>query len=87
MFKEREGNVIGSRDKEDRVVLLPLDLIRAEVFYPQQREIIQTNKTCEALAMQAAATILAEFCDERKATSAYLSESCGSEKPSQGVFS
>ena len=75
MFEEKEGHVVGSWDKDDCVV--PYDLIRCEVFYPERMEVIQTSKICETLAVEAAATMLAEFCDKRKATSAYLSEACG----------
>ena len=75
MFEEKEGNVVGSTDEEDRVV--PYDLIRCECFYPERIEIVQTGKICETLAVEAAATFLAEFCNKSKATSTYLSEVAG----------
>lgn len=48
-----------------------------EVFYPERIEVIQTAEICKVLAFKAAATLLAEFCNKTKATSAYLSNNCG----------
>ena len=68
MFEERESRVPGSKKK-----LIPLDLIRAELFYPKRKEICQTFKMSVKLAEEAAAVFLVEFRDPKKATSHYLS--------------
>ena len=72
MFEEKLGNiVVNSKDEEDKV--LPYDEIRAAVFYPNRKDIIQTDTLCRELAVTAATAFLIEFRDERKATSTYLS--------------
>eukprot|EP00956_Cyclotella_meneghiniana_P008423 scaffold11328_cov66-Cyclotella_meneghiniana.AAC.8 len=72
MFEEKLGNVVvNSKDDEDKV--LPYDEIRAAVFYPNRKDIIQTDELCRELAVTAATAFLVEFRDESKATSNYLS--------------
>eukprot|EP00956_Cyclotella_meneghiniana_P019144 scaffold32561_cov32-Cyclotella_meneghiniana.AAC.5 len=72
MFEKKLGNVVvNSKDDEDKV--LPYDEILAAVFYPNRKDIIQTDELCRELAVTAATAFLVEFRDESKATSNYLS--------------
>ena len=52
MFERKTSYVIGSRKEEDQV--LPWDDLRAAVFYPTRKDIIQTNDFCPQLAVEAA---------------------------------
>eukprot|EP00956_Cyclotella_meneghiniana_P011123 scaffold15566_cov34-Cyclotella_meneghiniana.AAC.1 len=72
MFEEKLGNVVENTKSEDDKVL-PYDLIRAAVFYPDRDDIRKTDDLCRELAVTAASAFLIEFRDERKATAQYLS--------------
>ena len=72
MFEEKFGNVVENTKSEDDKVL-PYDLIRAAVFYPDRDDIRKTDDLCRELAVTAASAFLIEFRDESKATAQYLS--------------
>jgi hypothetical protein len=72
MFEEKlSPNISRSTSIDDKV--LPFDQIRAAVFYPDRVDIIQTEKLCKEIGVDAASAFLVEFRDERKATSKHLS--------------
>ena len=75
MFEDRQGCVVGSSCKEDKV--LPWDLLKAQLFYPTRCDIVQSQDDCVELASEAAQVFRREFRDERKATHKYLSEVVG----------
>ena len=58
MFEEMVGTIPESNDR-----VIPGNLIRAELFYPQRKEIRQTHKIAVRLAEEAAAVFLVEFRD------------------------
>jgi hypothetical protein len=60
MFKEKlSPNISRSTSIDDKV--LPFDQIRAAVFYPDRVNIIQTQKLCKEIGVDAASAFLVEF--------------------------
>jgi len=70
-LEEKEGDVVGSSKKEDRV--LAIDEALAEVFWPTLDSNRETTELCIELARGIATTILLELEDTSKATHNYLS--------------
>ena len=52
---------------------LPMDQLNAELFYPQRKENVETNKIVQLMACEVAECILKELHDPGKATSDFLS--------------
>ncbi len=59
-FEEKEGNVIGSRKEEARVLVI--DEAMAELFWPQRIENRQTTEFCWEFAVGVATTLLEGEC-------------------------
>ena len=57
--------------------VLPYDLLRAELFYPQREENKAIDTMCARMAVELATTMLIELRDPHKATSDYLSSAKG----------
>ena len=71
-FEEKEGNVIGSRKEEARVLVI--DEAMAELFWPQRIENRQTTEFCWELAVGVATTLLTELTDPKKSTHNYIND-------------
>jgi hypothetical protein len=70
-FEEKESNPIGSSGIAQRV--LSVDKGTEMLFYPTERQNMQTNKLCSILAAGLALCLILELEDPRKANSDYLS--------------
>jgi hypothetical protein len=70
-FMENECNSIGSSSIAQRV--LSVDKRRKMLFYPTERQNMQTNELCSILAAGLALYLILELEDPRKANSDYLS--------------
>jgi hypothetical protein len=69
-LEEKEGNVIGSRKEDDRV--LAIDEAITELFWPQRMENLQTTEFCWELSVGVATTLLTELTNSKKATHNYI---------------
>ena len=70
MWVKKSGyTVAGPRDEK----VLPVDELRAALFYPSRADIMQTNDLCTELGVVSAMAFLKEFRDTTKATHNYLS--------------
>ena len=70
-MEEKEGNIIGSQKKEDRV--LAINKALAELFWPSLDLNQETTEFCIKLASGAGTTIVMELEDPSKAAHHYLS--------------
>jgi hypothetical protein len=70
-FEEKESNPIGSSSKEERV--LSVDKGTEMLFFPTEKQNMQTNDLCSRLAAGLASCLILELEDPRKANSDYLS--------------
>jgi hypothetical protein len=69
MYEQKVTLTVSGINNDD----LFYDDLRAALFYPTREDIIQTNKFCLELAVEAATVFLKEFRDTTKATHHYLS--------------
>ena len=70
VWVEKSGyTVAGPRDE----TVLPIDELRAALFYPTRADIMQTNDLCSELGVVCSVAFLKEFRDTTKATHNYLS--------------
>ncbi len=69
-LEEKEGNVIGSRKEEVRV--LAIDEAMLELFWLQRMENLQTTEFCWELSVGVATTLLTELADPKKSTHNYI---------------
>jgi hypothetical protein len=69
-FEEKEANPIGSSSKDERV--LSVDKGTEMLFYPTEKQNMQTNDLCSRLAAGLASCLILELEDPRKANSDYL---------------
>eukprot|EP00956_Cyclotella_meneghiniana_P014747 scaffold22205_cov76-Cyclotella_meneghiniana.AAC.14 len=70
MWVKKSGyTVAGPRDEK----VLPVDELRAALFYPSRADIMQTDDLCTELGVVSAMAFLKEFRDTTKATHNYLS--------------
>jgi hypothetical protein len=74
-FEEKECNTIGSSSKSQRV--LSVDKGAEMLFYPTEKQNMQTNELCMTLADGLATYLILELEDPRKANSDYLSAKGG----------
>ncbi len=74
-FEEKECNTIGSSSKSQRV--LSVDKGAEMLFYPREKQNMQTNDLCSTLAAGLATCLILELEDPRKANSDYLSAKGG----------
>jgi hypothetical protein len=70
-FKEKECNTIGSSRKSQCV--LSVDKGAEMLFYPTEKQNMQTNELCAMLAARLATCLILELENPRKANSNYLS--------------
>jgi len=70
-FEEKESNPIGSSSKAQRV--LSVDKGTEMLFYPTEKQNMQTDDMCSTLAAGLASCLILELEDPRKANSDYLS--------------
>ena len=70
-FEEKESNPIGSTSKAQRV--LSVDKGTEMLFYPTDKQNMQTSELCATLASGLASCLILELEDPRKANSDYLS--------------
>ena len=70
-FEEKEYNPIGSTSKAQRV--LSIDKGTEMLFYPTEKQNMQTNELCSTLAAGLASCLILELEDPRKANYGYLS--------------
>ena len=70
-FEEKESNPIGSTSKAHRV--LSVDKGTEMLFYPTDKQNMQTSELCSTLASGLASCLILELEDPRKANSDYLS--------------
>ena len=70
-FEEKESNPIGSSSIAQHV--LSVDKGTEMLFYPTERQNMQTNELCSILAAGLASCLILELEDPRKANSDYLS--------------
>ncbi len=71
-FEEKEGNLIGSNNKHDRV--LAIDKAIAQLFYPQKMENHQTTELCHELSIGVATTLLTGLIDPKKSMHNYIND-------------
>ena len=57
--------------------VIPLDILKAELFYPKRTENIETDDMVKKMAVEVASCLLIELRDPKKITSSYLSSSDG----------
>eukprot|EP00956_Cyclotella_meneghiniana_P040421 scaffold194930_cov35-Cyclotella_meneghiniana.AAC.1 len=70
MWVKKSGyTVAGPRDEK----VLPVDELRAALFYPSRADMMQTNDLCAELGVVSAMAFLKEFRDTNKASHNYLS--------------
>ena len=74
-FEEKECNTIGSSSKSQCV--LSVDKGAEMLFYPTEKQNMQTNELCSTLAAGLATCLILELEDPRKANSDYLSPKGG----------
>ena len=81
MFEIKEAPTIVKNQSNlmelNSLKVLPYDLLRAELFYPNQDENKATDIICKSMAVELAQAILVELRDPKKATHNYLSSSDG----------
>jgi hypothetical protein len=70
-FEEKESNPIGSTSKAHRV--LSVDKGTEMLFYPTDKQNMQTSELCSTLASGLASCLILELEDPRRANSDYLS--------------
>ena len=80
LLEEKEGNIIGSKKRSDRV--LSIDEALSELFYPVKLENVQTNEFCADLGVGSASTMLTELTDPTKSTPHYISKANGKDSRS-----
>ena len=71
MYEERTSKTVGHSTEDEKTI--PLDELRAAVFYPTHRDIIQSTNLSIQLGVVIATTMREEFVNPRKNTSKYLS--------------
>ena len=71
MYEEHTSNPVGKYAEEDKT--LPYDVMRAAVFYPTRRDIVQSTDLSLQLGVRIATTMRAEFVNPKKNTARYLS--------------
>jgi hypothetical protein len=69
-FEEKEGNVIGSRKEEERV--LAIDEAMVELFWPRRIENCQTTEFYWELSVGVATMLLTKLTDPKKTTHNYI---------------
>ena len=70
-FKQhKEGNVIGSSNLSDRVLVI--DKAMSELFWPTKQHNLKTTKFCHELAVDVTDTLLTKLEDASKSTFEYL---------------
>ena len=62
---------------QDGLQVTPMDLLKAELFYPQREENIATEATVKKMAIEVSDCLLTELRDPKKVTSNYLSSADG----------
>ena len=62
---------------QDGSQVIPMDLLKAELFYPQREENIATEATVKKMAIEVSDCLLTELRDPKKVTSNYLSSADG----------
>ncbi len=70
-FEEKESIPIGSTSKAQRVLSVDKGIER--LFYPTDKQNMQTSELCATLASGLASCLILELEDPRKANSDYLS--------------
>ena len=63
---------MGSQHNTDKI--LPWDLLHAEVYYSNRKDILQSNNICATLASFGASQFAGELRDENKATAKYMKD-------------
>ena len=65
--EEKTGNA------QDGSQVIPMDVLKAELFFPERDENKETGDMVKRMAVEVADTILTELQDPKKGTSNYLS--------------
>ena len=66
MFEERQSCTVGPQAEQDK--LYPYYLLRAELYFPKKKEILQSDTFSALISVEASSEFRVEFRDKRKAT-------------------
>ena len=72
MFEEQQSCPVVLQAEEDKIY--PYDLLRAELYFPMRKDILQSNKFSALISFKASSEFRVEFRDERTATAKYVSD-------------
>ena len=72
MFEEQHSCPVGSQSEKDK--LFPYDLLRAELYFPTRKDIIQSNKLSALISVESSSVFRVEFRDKKRGTSKFVSD-------------